>query len=207
MTSHTRKHELSFEKKQLVEFLPRKRKVVFRGSSRPDECVRYGRCALVGLRADDVKAVSIERLCVSLSSCRKTFKIKKVNKSFEVVKFCRVFRFLMSISLIRIKIDNHFKLYHHLRHHHVMPQARISLTLSRHFSLSFIASGMSLGLYPVSSQSCCMYVRADRPVFASAICGIGRVHRSTSIMSSSLLLQQFPACLVRLTWLVFEHGR
>ena len=44
--------------------------------------------------------------------------------------------------------------------------ARISLTLSRHFSLSFIASGRSSGLHPVSSQSCCMYVRAGRPAFA-----------------------------------------
>ena len=45
-------------------------------------------------------------------------------------------------------------LNHH--HHHVVPPARISLTLSRHFSLSFIASGRSSGLHPVSSHSCCM---------------------------------------------------
>ena len=32
------------------------------------------------------------------------------------------------------------------------------------------------------------------------------VHRSTSLMSSSLLLQQCPACLVRLTWIVFVMG-
>ena len=43
---------------------------------------------------------------------------------------------------------------HH--HHHVAPPARISLTVSRHFSLSFIASGRSSGLHPVSSHSCCM---------------------------------------------------
>ena len=41
-------------------------------------------------------------------------------------------------------------------HHHVVPPARISLTLSRHFSLSFIASGRSSGLHPVSLHSCCM---------------------------------------------------
>ena len=41
-------------------------------------------------------------------------------------------------------------------HHHVAPPARISLTVSRHFSLSFIASGRSSGLHPVSSHSCCM---------------------------------------------------
>ena len=50
--------------------------------SRQDDLVCYGRRVLVGLKADDVKAVSIERLCLSLSSRRKTFKLKKVNKSF-----------------------------------------------------------------------------------------------------------------------------
>ena len=87
--------------------------------------------------------------------------------------------------------------------HHVVQLARISLTLSRHFSLSFIASGKSSGLHPVSSHSCCMYIRAGRPAFARPYVG---VHRSTSHMSSSLLLQQCPACLVRLTWIVFVMG-
>ena len=45
-------------------------------------------------------------------------------------------------------------LCHH--HHQVVPPVRISLTLSRHFSLSFIASGRFSGLHPVSSHSCCM---------------------------------------------------
>ena len=62
-----RKRGLRFEKSQLVEFLPGKKKVDFRGSSWPDESVCYGHSAFVGLRADDVKAVSIEGLCVSLS--------------------------------------------------------------------------------------------------------------------------------------------
>ena len=93
-------------------------------------------------------------------------------------------------------------IYHH-HHHHVVPQARISLTLSRHFSLSFIASGRSSGLHPISSHSCCMYVRAGRPAFARSYVG---VHRSTSLMSSSLLLQHCPACLVRLTRIVFMMG-
>ena len=78
-------------------------------------------------------------------------------------------------------------------HHHVVPQARISLTLSRHFSLSFIASGRSSGRHPVSSHSCWMYVRAGRPAFPRPYVG---VHKSTSLTSSSLLLQQCPACLV-----------
>ena len=87
---------------------------------------------------------------------------------------------------------------HH--HHHVMPPARISLTLSRRFSLSFIGSGRSSGLHPVSSHSCCRYVLAGHPALARPYAG---VHRSTSLMSLSLLLQQCPACLVRLTWIVF----
>ena len=84
-----------------------------------------------------------------------------------------------------------------------MPPARISLTLCRHFSLSFIAFGRSSGLHLVSSHSYCMYVRAGRPAFAWPYAG---VHRSTSLMSSSLLLQQCPACLVRLTCIVFVMG-
>ena len=92
--------------------------------------------------------------------------------------------------------------YHH-HHNHVVLPARISLTLSRHFSLWLIATGRSSGLHPVSSQSCCMYVRAGRPAFARPYVG---VHRNTSLMSLSLLFQQWPACLVRLTWIVFVMG-
>ena len=90
---------------------------------------------------------------------------------------------------------------HH--HHHVVPPARISLTLSRHFALSFIVLGRSSGLHPVSSHSCSMYVRAGRPAFAWSYAG---VYRSTSLMSSSLLFQQCPACLVCLTCIVFMMG-
>ena len=91
-------------------------------------------------------------------------------------------------------------LHHHHHHHHVAPLARISLTLSRHFSLSFIAFGMSSGQHPVSSHRCRMYVRACRPAFAWSYAG---VHRSKSLMSLSLLLQQCPACLACLTCIVF----
>ena len=90
--------------------------------------------------------------------------------------------------------NSYFKLYHH--HHHIVPLAWIFLTLSRHFSLPFIAFCRSSGLHPVSSHSCCMYVRVGRPAFAWTYAG---VHRSTSLMSSPLLLQQCPACLVCLT--------
>ena len=93
-------------------------------------------------------------------------------------------------------------IYHH-HHHHVALVARVTLTLSRHSSLSFIALGRSSGQHHVSPHSCWMYVHAGRPAFARLCVG---VHKSTSLMSSSLLLQQCPACLVCLTWIVFVIG-
>ena len=109
--------------------------------------------------------------------------------SLREIKFPQVFRILLSILADY--------------HHHVVPPARISLTFSRYFSLSFIASGRSSGLHPVSSYKCCMYVRAGRPAFGRPYV---EVHRSTSLMSLSLILQQCPACLVRLTRIVFVMG-
>ena len=75
-----------------------------------------------------------------------------------------------TIILFQVCLSNH-------HHHHVVPLARISLTLSRHFSLSFIASCRSSGLHSVSSHSCWMCVQAVRPAFARTYVG---VHRSTS---------------------------
>ena len=106
-----------------------------------------------------------------------------------------------SLLLLQCPLCTNVLASHH--HHHVVPPARISLTLSRHFSLSFIAFGRSSGLHPVSSHSCCMYVRTGRPAFAWPYAG---VHRSTSLMGLFLLLQQCPACLVRLTCIVFVMG-
>ena len=97
-------------------------------------------------------------------------------------------------------LNRNLYIYHH---HHIALVARISLTLSRHSSLSFIALGRSSGQQPVSSHSCWMYIRAGRPAFARPCVGI---HKSTSLMSSSLLLQQCPACLARPTWIVFVIG-
>ena len=140
---------------------------------------------------DDVGTVSIgkkkkkKKLGLSLSSCRKTKKVKRFVP--ELKKVVSVSGFLCM----------------RIRHHHVVLVARISLTLSRHSSLSFIALGRSSGQHPVSSHSCWMYVRAGRPAFARPCVG---VHKSTSLMSSSLLLQRCPACLVRLAWIVFVIG-
>ena len=68
-------------------------------------------------------------------------------------------------------------------YHHVVLVARISLTLSRHSSLSFIALGTSSGQHPVSSHSCWIYVRAGRPAFARPWVG---VHKSTRFVSNLL---------------------
>ena len=90
--------------------------------------------------------------------------------------------------------------FHH-HHHHDVRLARISLTLSLHVSLSFIAFGRSSGLHPVSSHICFMNVRAGRPAFDWPYAG---VHRSTSLTISSLLLQQCLVCLVRLACIGFR---
>ena len=100
-----------------------------------------------------------------------------------------------------VKRKSRYQIHHH--HHHVVRLARISLTLSLHISLSFIASGRSSGLHPISSHSCCMYVRAGHPAFDWPYAG---VHRSTSLTILSLLLQQCLACLVCLACIVFMMG-
>ena len=70
-------------------------------------------------------------------------------------------------------------------------------------SESSIVSGRSSEFLPLSAQSCCMQVLAGHPAFTRSCEG---VHKRTSLMSSSLLLQLRPACLVRLTLIVFLVG-
>ena len=124
-----------------------------------------------------------------------------VNDSFKHHNTTSAKRTKKNAGIERSKREKNKNKHHH--HHHIVLAARISLTLSRHSSLSFIALGRSSGQHPVSSHSCWMYVRAGRPAFARPCVGI---HKSTSLMSSSLLLQQCPACLVRLTWIDFVIG-
>ena len=104
--------------------------------------------------------------------------------------------------LLRSLLDKYARVIYHL-HHHDVRLARISLTLSLPVSQSFIAFGRSSWLHPVSLHSCCMNVRAGRAAFDWPYAG---VHRSTSLTTSSLLLQQCQACLVRLAWIVFVIG-
>ena len=81
--------------------------------------------------------------------------------------------------------------------------ARISLILSCHSSLSSITPGKSCRLYPVSIQSCCRFVLLGRPTLARPC---EEVYRGTFLISSSLLLQQCPACLVSLTCMILKIG-
>ena len=92
--------------------------------------------------------------------------------------------------------------HHHHHHHHVVLLAWISLTLFGHQSLSSITFGRSSRLHPVSAQSC-RCVIAGRPTLARPC---EEVQRSTLLMCSPLLLQQCPACLVRLIWMAFVMG-
>ena len=85
-------------------------------------------------------------------------------------------------------------------YHHVVLLARVSPTLSRNSFLSAIASGRSSRQHPVSVQSCCRWVLVGRPTLARPCKG---VHERRSVMSSSLLLQLRPACLI---WRVLEMG-
>ena len=109
--------------------------------------------------------------------------LRRWKEHIELVGWCICF--WKSVQLI-CKINHH---------HDVVLLARISLTLSRHFSLSFIASGRSSGIHPISSHSCCMYVRAGHPAFAWPY----------EYITYELVLAS-PACLVYLAWIVFMMG-
>ena len=65
------------------------------------------------------------------------------------------------------------------------------------------ASDRSSRLYPVFVQNCYWYVLVSRPTLARPCDG---VHGRTSLMSSSLLPPEYPACLVRHICMVLEIG-
>ena len=70
-----------------------------------------------------------------------------------------IYVYICMYMYVYIYVYIYMYIYHH--HYHVALVAWISLTLSRHSSLSFIALGLSSGQHPVSSHSC----------FCSAMCG------------------------------------
>ena len=86
----------------------RTRESRFRARRGPDEFVRYGRRALIELRADDLIAVGIERLCVSLLMSKnlqlKGNKVSYLNQ-FRVFGFLYVFEHSMNLCLFHIAVS------------------------------------------------------------------------------------------------------
>ena len=80
-------------------------------------------------------------------------------------------------------------------------ETQSSLTLSCHPSLSSITRGRSSRLHLVFAQSWYMKATTDQPTLAHLFVG---VHKRTLLMSLSLLLKQCSACLILLTWMVYE---
>ena len=110
--SRTGRDGLRFWKSQLVEFLRPNGKVGIQTWARPDEFVCYGRRALIGLRADDVKAVSVESLCLSLSphvekplNSKRWIKVSYLNQ-FRVFGFIYMFmNILGTLCLFHISVS------------------------------------------------------------------------------------------------------
>ena len=86
---------------------------------------------------------------------------------------------------------------HHL--HQGMLTAQTPLTLSRHPSFLGITLGKSSRWLSVSAQNWWMQIFACQPTLMCICVG---VYWRMSLMSSSLLHQQCPACLAHLTWMV-----
>ena len=102
-----------FEKKQRVE-IRAQRKVVDFWSRLGETC--WDLRNVPHVVGSDGK-ISIERNCVSLFSCRKTFKLKKVNKSFVPEPISSVFEFLyvyeqsMNICTFHVFVDYGYVVY------------------------------------------------------------------------------------------------
>ena len=94
---------------------------------------------------------------------------------------------------------------------HLLQSIDIIIILSCHqhgYPWPSLATSPYRSSHPAGTQSCTPYpqravVRAGHTDFLRPC---ERVHMSTSLMSSFLLLQQCPAYLVRLTWIVFVMG-
>ena len=118
--------------------------------------------------------VMLIRLLGSLISLSNGFDIKKPTTIDMLLKS----HWKKEIKIIIIHI-----------HHHIVPLARISLTLSRHFSLSFIASGRSSGLHPVFTLATeCMFVLVVLLLPGHMWGSIGVYHLWTSPCFSSSVL-------------------
>ena len=70
---------------------------------------------------------------------------------------------------VTLDYDHQLYLFQTIHHHLVMLPGRMFLALSRHHSLSFIATVRSSGLHPLSSQSCLYVGPSWSPCFCSAM--------------------------------------
>ena len=127
----------------------------------------------------------------------------KFKFSFYLFIFIFIFIYLFFLNLIKKKIIYLFvpyMLYVWLfimsRLQHGYPWSSLA-TSPYHSSPPARLQGYILCPHIVAVSSCWS------SCFCTSICG---AHRSTSLMSSSLLLQQCPACLVHLTCIVFVMG-
>ena len=127
-------------------------------------------------------------LSILLYGCTKLTLTKRMEKKFDG-NYTRLLwaikKQVLEGTLHKKQLCSHLppmRKTNNIHHHHVVLLARISLTLSRHFSISFIASGRPSGLHPGSSHSCCMYVPAGRRAFVQPYVGS---HRSTWLISAS----------------------
>ena len=85
---------------------------------------------------------------------------EKSKKSKNTIRLMFAFRLVRLFNCCVYTRISKISIAFFIHQHHVVRLARISLALSLHVSLSFIVSGRSSGLHPVSSHSCCMNVRA-----------------------------------------------
>ena len=128
-----------------------------------------------GFRKNRSTTSQILTICRILESVRAksleaTILFVDLSKAFDSIHSGKMEQIFLAYGFLEETVTAIMMLYHHHHHHHhhhLALVARISLTLSRHSSLSFIALGRSSRQHPVSSHSCWMYVRAGRP----AMCG------------------------------------
>ena len=138
------------------------------------------------------------------NSLARTRYLSFFSHSFSFISLLLLLLLLLLYCICKLSIN--FSTTHH--HHHVMPLAQIYipdplsplLPIIHRLWQVFRATSRILTPRILTPR---IYVRAGRPAFTLPYVG---VHRSTSLMSSSLLLQQCPACLFRLTWIVFVMG-
>ena len=134
--------------------------------------------------------------CLTLSIIRYVLRVKWSNPSKGVVPFptpvCSSYwkgSFQVALTVVNFTYYIYvWKQYHHqavlmVRSPLTLSVSSLCLSLS---SLSFLVPGWFSKLHPVSTQSWCIQVFADRPAL---VCPCVGVHRRTLRLSSSLLLQ------------------